>query len=113
MTFTTHQPNSTGPLYSSLGVDPNLDEIVELFVEEMPSRIETLVEQYASEDWEGLRRTAHQLKGAAGSYGFDDISPVAARLERFLEAAEPEEAVRNAVKQLVDVCSRARAGGPD
>ena len=113
MTFTTHQLNPNGPLYSSFGADPELGEIVELFVEEMPSRIETLVEQYTSHNWEGLRQTAHQLRGAAGSYGFDDISPTAARLERFLEASEPEETVRNAVEQLVDVCSRARAGVPD
>lgn len=112
MTFTTQQPNPVEPLYSSFGVDPDLGEIVELFVEEMPSRIQTLVEQYNSEDWEGLQRTAHQLKGAAGSYGFDGISPVAARLERFLDAAEPEQDIRDAVEQLIDMCSRARAGGP-
>lgn len=112
MTPTTHAPNATEPIYSNFGNDPDLGEIVELFVEEMPGRIQTLIEQCNSSDWEGLRRTAHQLKGAAGSYGFEEISPVAARLERFVGAEEPEEQIRVAVERLVDMCERARAGGP-
>ncbi len=107
-----HASNPTEPIYSSFGTDPDLGDIVELFVEEMPGRIQTLIEQYNSGDLEGLRRTAHQLKGAAGSYGFDEISPAAGRLERFLGAEEPEEQIRRAVENLVGMCERARAGGP-
>jgi histidine phosphotransfer protein HptB len=112
MASTTCEQNPADCLYSTFGTDPDLCEIVELFVEEMPSRIQTLVEQCNSGDWEGLRRTAHQLKGAAGSYGFEDISPAAARLERFLGGREPEKVIRNTLQQLVDICSRVRAGGP-
>ena len=112
MASTTCEKNPADCLYSTFGTDPDLSEIVELFVEEMPNRVQTLVEQYNSGDWEGLRRTAHQLKGAAGSYGFEDISPAAARLERFLGGGEPEKVIRDALEQLVDMCSRARAGGP-
>ncbi len=113
MTPTACAPNPAEPLYSSFATDPELSEIVELFVEEMPGRIQTLVEQYASGDWEGLRRTAHQLHGAAGSYGFDEISPMAARLERFLSTGEQEEPIRGAVERLIGGCKRARAGRPD
>jgi HPt (histidine-containing phosphotransfer) domain-containing protein len=100
------------PLYSTLGADPDLGEIVELFVEEMPGRIEALVEQYNSGDWQSLRRTAHQLKGAAGSYGFEQVTPVAAELEQKLDQDEPEEQVRSAVEQLIDHCQRLKAGSP-
>ena len=111
MTSASQATNMAEPIYSSFGTDPDLGEIVELFVEEMPGRVQTLVDEYNSGDWGGLRRTAHQLKGAAGSYGFEEISPAAGRLERFLANDEPEEQIRAAVGELIDLCGRARAGG--
>ena len=53
------------PIYSRLADDLDLRDIVEMFVEEMPGRVETLLNQLESADWDGLRRTTHQLKGAA------------------------------------------------
>jgi histidine phosphotransfer protein HptB len=100
-------------IYSRLGTDLDLGEIVTLFVEEMPARTDTLRAKFQSADWEGLARSAHQLKGAAGSYGFDEISPCAGRLEAALEQNEPEAVIRATVKELLDLCSRVRAGGPE
>jgi len=102
----------TGPIYSRLGTDPNLAEIVEMFVEEMPDRIARLLDLYESADWEELRRMAHQLKGAAGSYGFDPISPCAARLETAVREEAPEDQIRAAVDELVGMCRRATSGAP-
>jgi HPt (histidine-containing phosphotransfer) domain-containing protein len=99
-------------LYSHLGNDPDLSEIVAMFVEEMPGRIATLLEQAQSGDFEALRRTAHQLKGAAGSYGFDLISPAAARLEYAIRDSEPQNQILDIVEELVDLCGRVRAGAP-
>ena len=96
------------PLYSNLGGDLLLAEIVDMFVDEVPDRVEKLLEQLSSGDLEGLRRTAHQLKGAAGSYGFETISPCAAGVEDAIRTGEPEEAVRLAVEQLVELCDRVR-----
>ncbi len=108
----TQVAGKTGPLYSSLGGDPDLGEIVEMFVEEMPNRIENLLLQLEASDWDGLRRTAHQLKGAAGSYGFDPISPCAAKLEGTIRRREPEELICRAVDELVQMCNRVRRGTP-
>jgi HPt (histidine-containing phosphotransfer) domain-containing protein len=102
----------TEPLYSSLGSDPDLAEIVDLFVEEMPDRVSALLRLLEASDWEELRRTAHQLKGAAGSYGFDAISPQAMRLEGVLLRGASEEEIRDAVDELVSFCRRARGGTP-
>lgn len=99
-------------LYSSLGTDPDLADLVDLFVQEMPERISNLLETLESGDWNALRRAAHQLKGAAGSYGFGQITPGAARVEEAVRQAEPEEAIRDTVAGLVDLCNRARAGSP-
>jgi HPt (histidine-containing phosphotransfer) domain-containing protein len=108
----TTAPTESEPLYSSLGSDPDLGEIVEMFVAEMPDRMAALTTQLDAADWEGLRRSAHQLKGAAGSHGFDSISPSAARLEDALLESQPEEQIRRAVEELADLCSRIRSGAP-
>jgi len=106
-------PEATAELlYSSLAEDADLTEIVELFVQEMPDRIARLLDRLAASDWEGLRRAAHQLKGAAGSYGFGLITPAAAHLEDSIVHSRPEEEIRRAVQELKELCRRARGGTP-
>ena len=93
------------PLFSRLGNDPDLREIINLFVQEMPDRMEKLRRQSSNGNWEELRRTAHQLKGAAGSYGFPLISPSAGQLEHAIRNAEPEHRIRELVHELIELCS--------
>lgn len=96
------------PLYSTLAQDPDLCDIVDLFVQEMPERINALAGQTGVADWEQLRRTAHQIKGAAGSYGFTPITQRAAKLEDLIRESRPEDEIRQAVEDLIDLCRRAR-----
>jgi HPt (histidine-containing phosphotransfer) domain-containing protein len=99
-------------LFSPLAEDPDLAEVVGLFVQEMPERTGRMLERFAASDWEGLRRAAHQLKGAAGSYGFGAISPAAARLEDAILHSRPEEEINRALQDLIALCGQARAGTP-
>ena len=98
--------------YSALGADADFAEIVALFVDEMPGRIRDLQAHFGCANWDELARLAHQLKGAAGSYGFDQVTPFAARLEKTLRNGEPAAAVRAALDELLEACGRVRAGGP-
>ena len=63
------------PLYSSLGADPDLAELVAMFVDEIAGRVGRMRDCLDAGDTDGLRRAAHQLKGAAGSYGFFQLTP--------------------------------------
>jgi len=101
---------SAGFVYSDFGTDPDLAELVDIFVEGMPQRIASLSQLLAASDWESLSRTAHQLKGSAGSYGFGQVTPLAAQLEVEARQAESPERIRAAAEQLIDLCSRLRAG---
>ena len=107
--------NSTKPtpVYSTLGSDPDLGELVEMFVDEMPQRVEKLTELLEDAEWDKLRRGAHQLKGAAGSYGFLEISPLAATLEDKILAGQPEDEIRQVLEALREMCLIARAGAPE
>jgi HPt (histidine-containing phosphotransfer) domain-containing protein len=98
--------------YSALGADPDFAEIVALFVDEMPGRIRDFRAHFGCANWDELARLAHQLKGAAGSYGFDQITPFAAGLEKTVRNGEPAAAIRAALEELLEACGRVRAGAP-
>jgi histidine phosphotransfer protein HptB len=103
---------NTTAVYSSLADDPDFSELVDLFVEEMPDRINSLVTLAQARDWPRLSQTAHQLKGAAGSYGFEDITPLAARLISVSAEGKQEEAILASLDELVSYCRRLRSGMP-
>lgn len=99
-----------GFLYSTLASDPDLSEIVDLFIDEMPGRVQNLNNALAESDWTQLGRYAHQMKGACGSYGFDRLSESAARLERACRPLPCEEQIRTAVEELTALCQCVRRG---
>jgi len=106
---TSHLASKPDYLYSTFGTDPDMVEIVDLFVGEMPERVASLQKCLADADLDNLRVVAHQLKGAGGSYGFQSITECAARVEGAIRSREPEEQIRQDVAALVDLCQRARS----
>lgn len=98
------------PIYSDMASDPDLAELVEIFVGELPERWGRVEACVAERDMVGLGRVAHQLKGAAGSYGFHCITDAAAGVEHGVKKNLPESEVLAMVRELLDLCKRARAG---
>jgi HPt (histidine-containing phosphotransfer) domain-containing protein len=103
---------ASAEIYSTLVDDEDLLELVQLFVDELPERLAKLVDALHQGEIAEVGRYAHQLKGAAGSYGFDAVTPFAARLEKSARSGEPEDAVEAALSELLEMCSRLRAGIP-
>lgn len=99
-------------IYSALSDDPDLADLVQLFVDDLPLRIDALQALLEACDWPGLEQIAHQLKGTAGSYGFDAVSPLAAELERLAREPSGQEQIGQALQRLVECCARVRAGQP-
>jgi HPt (histidine-containing phosphotransfer) domain-containing protein len=52
----------------------------------------------------GLKTLVHQMSGAAGAFGFPELSALAVRLDNQLAAGEP--ASREYVQALIDELSR-------
>jgi HPt (histidine-containing phosphotransfer) domain-containing protein len=94
------------PIYSQLADDPDLYGIVKMFVEEMPTRMERLIKEYDEKNWGELKNMAHQLRGAAGCYGFGEVAPAAGRLEQSLKNELPEEEIQQSLAELLDLCRR-------
>jgi HPt (histidine-containing phosphotransfer) domain-containing protein len=99
-------PTRTQPplIHSSLASDPELGELIAQFVAEMPSRVAWLQRHFDAADWESLRRAAHQMKGAAASYGFEQLAPYAQRLEKLLTAGAARVDITAALVELVVHC---------
>ena len=81
------------PIYSSFASHPDFAELVAEYVNDLPARVETCVGFIESQNWPDLMRFAHQVKGSAGSYGFGQITAIAALLEAAL-ARETELELR-------------------
>ena len=103
-----NEPISTNPLHSEFEMDPDLRDLVVLFVDELDDRVQSIRGAFDSEDHAMLRRLAHQLKGSAGGYGFDPIGDAAARLEYELLGDEAEiSTITERVEDLISTCEAA------
>lgn len=104
--------NSGAPLRSEFAGDADMADIVRLFVEEMPTRVEALARCWEEQHFSELQRLAHQLKGASGGYGFHDLGTSAGHLERTLETLatsqgkSTNQALRKAFEDLLTLCKR-------
>lgn len=105
-------PRSSDPIISDLSSDEDLIDIIEEFVDELPDRISAMSAAMEEHNFEELRRLAHQLKGAAGGYGFPSITDSALQVELAADIKNPNEAAEKLCKDmeaLSELCRRARA----
>lgn len=97
------------PIFSVYADDEDMCELVEMFVDEMPERIAALETAVKGWDRDQLTVLSHQLKGSAGSYGFDVITDAAAILEGALKASADDSEVQEKAAAVVDLMRRATA----
>ena len=98
-------------LLSELHDDPDLAELVVAFTTGLPAKITRLEHAYMSGELVDLARLAHQLKGAAGGYGYPSISSAARDVEQHAKASvtangtfDPGIDLTQAVTQLLAQC---------
>lgn len=110
----TSSPSSTSsttdPLFSEFADDRDMIDLVQFFVGELEQRIGAMGAAWQAGDRTRLRSLAHQLKGAAGGYGYPSITSSAAALEATLRSGEPDaSSVNDRLRDLVELCRRACA----
>ncbi len=98
-------------LRSTFADDPEMAEIVQLFVTELPGRVQALVTAMREGDVAKVKTRAHQLKGAAAGYGFPTIGQAATRVDGVLRSAgsDPKvlEEINSGLQDLVALCRKA------
>ena len=95
-------------LHSDLQDDPDLGDLVAGFVDALGARLETLNDRLAAGDLEEVARRVHQLKGAAGGYGFPTISEAARVVEQAVQLGREPAAIAHALAHLEARCLAAR-----
>jgi HPt (histidine-containing phosphotransfer) domain-containing protein len=108
-------PDSNHMFVSDLTNDPDMAELVALFLGEMPARARAVRDSFTARDWTVLTTAAHRLRGSAGGYGFPAIGEAAASLEDALrrERGREEAALERIaaeVDRLAAMCERAAGG---
>ncbi|MBS9403590.1 response regulator [Halomonas sp. TRM85114] len=97
---------AAGPLYSDFADDPEMDELIAGFIERLSATLEDIQAALKADDMERLQRLAHQLKGAAGGYGFMPVSRDAEALEMVVRNEAPPIELTAAMERLAFTCSR-------
>ena len=93
-------------LLSELADDPDMAELLEQFLADLPGRVDAIGVALDDNDQAHVASLAHQLKGAAGGYGFPTISDAARTLESGARLANDTTELRASLTVLL---ARARA----
>ena len=100
----------TSPIYSALMDDPDYAELVTEFVSKVPDRVHSIRQSIEANDSKQLCTLIHQLKGACGSYGFHEITPLADALEAEIRTGKDIYSMSDALEDFIHSCSRISAG---
>jgi len=109
-------PARSGRIVSQYANDPEMAELVELFITELPTRVKALQSAWQAGEVNDLTRMTHQLKGSSAGYGFSSIGDAAGALEQrllSLRDCDSESAIEGLsaeFRKLVELCARASAG---
>jgi len=97
------------PLYSTMAGDPQMIELIESFVVELPARVRELEVALVSNDLKQVEQIARTLKSRGTSYGYEIITELAGIVESRLQAGETIEQFKVDFDKLLKMCSQARA----
>lgn len=97
------------PIRSTLVQDPDYAELVSEFVSNVPGRILAIRNSIESNDPKRLCTLVHQLKGACGSYGFHEITPIAASLESKMRSGTEIVSLLDSLEVFIETCLRMTA----
>ena len=86
-------------------VDPEIEEIVPIFLQNRHNDVESLSRALEAGDFETIRILGHSMKGSGGGYGFDGITDIGEYLEQ-AGKEQNSEMVRRQVECLADYLKR-------
>lgn len=96
-------------IFSEMAIDTDFTELLEEFVSKMPERIRTIRDHMEAQDRTTLCTLVHQLRGACGSYGFHEMTPLASDLETALRSDKQLSELTLQVQDFLDACTRITA----
>jgi PAS domain S-box-containing protein len=103
-------PSARSPQLDALLARPGMSKLVEKFLGKLDDRMAAIQAAAQARDDAQLKTLAHQLKGAAGGYGFPAISDAAKLIEH--TDLEDLDSLTEAIQELTELCHEARSQVP-
>ncbi len=103
------EQSATDTIESEYGDDPDLIELIDEFVLGLNDDLKTMNEALENGEHDALRRLAHQIKGAGGSYGYPMITEVGKMLEDAAKEQDSDNCTL-ALNKLTVLCQAAVRG---
>ncbi len=103
-------PSARSPQLDALLARPGMSKLVEKFIAKLDDRMTAIHAAAEAHDDAQLKTLAHQLKGAAGGYGFPAISSAAGQIEH--TNLDDLDSLTKAIKELTELCHEARSQVP-
>jgi CheY-like chemotaxis protein len=99
--------DAAGESAPTVRADPEISELIREFMRDMQSRPDTFAKALHARDYQTIRTLGHQMKGEGGTFGFDAISTLGAKLEQ-AAIGEKDETVRETVQELSSYLDRVK-----
>ncbi len=96
------------PIFSTLTDDTSMADLIEAFVQEMPSRVRNLENALIEEDDKMMKSLVRNLKAEGTSYGFEILTDYAAKIETALIKEASVQDVRKDIEELMKLCQQVR-----
>lgn len=102
-------------IHSIYAAEPEFQELIEEFVGKLPERISSMRATMAEQNTAVLLMFVHQLRGACGSYGFHEMTSMAAELESalnemLLHSSDPLQELSEPIEAFLCACGRMTSG---
>ena len=98
------------PLLSSLlQTDPDFKDLIDSYIDHLPSYINDIVSAFEIRDWESLDQLSHNLKGVSGNYGFMELSELAGTL-MFESTKKYADGVQATLDEITNLGKRIQMG---
>jgi len=91
----------------AIRIDPAARHLLPRFIELCHNDVAGMRSALDAGDFDSLRKTGHKLKGAGGSYGFDDITRIGAAVEGAAKSADGTRS-RELIEELARYLERVR-----
>ena len=99
--------DAAGESAPTVRADPEISELIREFMRDMQGRPSTLTKALRAKDYQTIRTLGHQMKGEGGTFGFDAISTLGAKLEQ-AAIAENDETVQKTLLELSSYLERVK-----
>jgi CheY-like chemotaxis protein len=104
--------NKILPLESSLlSEEPDLADLVQIYIERLPGIISDIENAYVGENWPLLKKLTHDLKSTGGNYGYTPLSDYAGQITSHNFNAPDKAQLQGWIKEIKLIFERIVLGG--